>query len=199
MSTPNPQKLENLRRRITESLRVQRETDTIDYIDVGNALADATSRQNHAIFARRGCGKTLLLRTSAARLSDDTAAIYLNCENFKRHSFPNVLIEILRSLFTELSNHLVGWFGRKHKSKALIDDILMRLSTLQAEQDSVIESIKALEAASQTDQFSLEGALKGGPASLGAKAISGETRREEVERTYKLYQDKIEKLDLWLP
>lgn len=199
MAAPSAQKLESLRRRITESLRVQRETDSIEYIDVGHALNDATSRQNHAIFARRGCGKTLLLRTSAAMLSDDTAAVYLNCENFKRHSFPNVLIEILRSLFTELSGHLIGWFGRKHKSKQLVDEILLRLNRLQAEQDVVYENIKALEAVSQTDQFSLEGALKGGPASVGAKAGLNNTKREEIERTYKLYREKIEKLDIWLP
>src|SRR3546814_784197 len=98
-------KLDNLRLKINESLRVQRDTDSIDYINVGNALNDAVARQNHAIFARRGCGKTLLLHESTKRLGPEYATIYLNCEDFKRHSFPNVLIEILKSIFVEINKH----------------------------------------------------------------------------------------------
>src|SRR4051794_29620812 len=96
---PSAEKLAKLRLVITESLRVQLQTETIDYINVGHALNDAMARQNHAVFARRGCGKTLLLHQSAKGLPANIGAVYLNCEDFKRHSFPNVLIEILRSLF----------------------------------------------------------------------------------------------------
>jgi hypothetical protein len=57
MAIVTQEKLSELRQKITESLRVQRDTDSIDYINIGNALNDAKSKQNHAIFARRGCGK----------------------------------------------------------------------------------------------------------------------------------------------
>ena len=78
------------------------------------ALSDVAARQNHAIFGRRGCGKTLLLHHSARTLPKDIRPIYLNCEDFKKHSFPNVLIEILDALFGELERHLTGWFrGRR--------------------------------------------------------------------------------------
>ncbi|HDL84941.1 MAG TPA: hypothetical protein ENH11_01190 [Candidatus Acetothermia bacterium] len=65
------------------------------------------------MFARRGCGKTLLLHHSAKNLPSDIQTVYLNCEDFKHHSFPNVLIEILDALFAELEGNLPGWFGRK--------------------------------------------------------------------------------------
>ena len=86
------EKLELLREVISENLRVQRDNAPINYISVGTALQDAKAKQNHAIFARRGCGKTLLLHHSARTLKPELKSIYLNCEDFKRHSFPNVLI-----------------------------------------------------------------------------------------------------------
>jgi predicted AAA+ superfamily ATPase len=112
--------LADLRRVITENLRVQRDGERIDYINVGTALEDACARQNHAIFARRGCGKTLLLHHSSRVLKPHLKSIYLNCEDFKRHSFPNVLIEILSALFRELNRNLTGWFGKKRKPKILL-------------------------------------------------------------------------------
>lgn len=92
------EKLSDLRKVITENLRVQRDGQSIDYINVGMALQNACSKQNHAIFARRGCGKTLLLHHSSRALESDMKSVYLNCEDFRRHSFPNVLIEILYAL-----------------------------------------------------------------------------------------------------
>jgi hypothetical protein len=94
-------RLQLLRQKITESLRIQRDSGEVPYIDAANVLGDISSRQNHTIFARRGCGKTLLLHHSTRRLHDQNDTIrtvYLNCEDFKRHSFPNVLIEILDAL-----------------------------------------------------------------------------------------------------
>lgn len=127
--------LSKLRRVITENLRVQRGGDPIDYVNVGTALSDACSRQNHVVFARRGCGKTLLLHHSSRELPDASRSIYLNCEDFKRHTFPNVLIEILVALFKELDANLSGWFGRKARTKQIISDIIQRLSHLQTTAD----------------------------------------------------------------
>ena len=108
-------KLTFLRRVITENLRIQRGgAEPIPYIDVSNILNDICARQNHAIFARRGCGKSLLLHHSSQLLDQYAVkAVYLNCEDFKKHSFPNVLIEILDALFAELETHLTGWFGKE--------------------------------------------------------------------------------------
>src|SRR5690242_10667168 len=131
----NDSKLSRLREVITENLRVQRDGEQIDYINVGTALQDACAKQNHAIFARRGCGKTLLLHHSSRQLKANLRSVYLNCEDFKRHSFPNVLIEILMALFRELRRNLYGWFGKKRKSKEIIDGILQRLSALQISAD----------------------------------------------------------------
>jgi hypothetical protein len=113
--------LKKLRSVINESLRVQRGgADPVPYIDVSNVLTDVVARQNHAVFGRRGCGKTLLLRRSTDNLPMEVRSVYLNCEDFKKHSFPNVLIEILDALFAELEKQLSGWFGKKRRSREVV-------------------------------------------------------------------------------
>ena len=135
-------KLSELRTVITESLRVQKGSAAIDYINVGHALEDACAKQNHTIFARRGCGKTLLLHSSARKLKANVSVVYLNCEDFKHHSFPNVLIEILISIFSEFERNLTGWFGRKKKTKDTIKSIIAKLKLLYESADKVEESIR---------------------------------------------------------
>src|SRR5262249_46541223 len=66
-----PHNLSKLRTVIQESLRVERgSAEQVAYIDTGNVLSDVSARQNHVIFARRGCGKTLLLRYSGRHLAE---------------------------------------------------------------------------------------------------------------------------------
>jgi len=60
-------------------------------------------------------------------LDESIKSIYLNCEDFKRHSFPNVLIEILTSLFKEIESNLHGWFGKKRRSRELVKEIISKL------------------------------------------------------------------------
>lgn len=192
-------KLNDLRLKINESLRVQRDTNSIDYINVGNALNDAVARQNHAIFARRGCGKTLLLHESTKRLGPEYATIYLNCEDFKRHSFPNVLIEILKSIFVEINKHLTGWFGRKRRLKQIVEQTLDRLENLKKSSDTVSEDVIHKAAAAQSKERGWDVALGGEGAKASARSSRGSSASEEIERTFSVYREKLTELDHWLP
>lgn len=58
-------KIARLRQIITENLRIQRYSDAVNYVDTDSSMSDLSAKQNHVVFARRGCGKTLLLRKSA--------------------------------------------------------------------------------------------------------------------------------------
>lgn len=192
-------KLDKLREAITENLRVQRDGKPIDYINVGTALQDACAKQNHAIFARRGCGKTLLLHHSAQKLPSDVQSVYLNCEDFKRHSFPNVLIEILSSVFKRVDVYKNAWFGKKKGAHVVIQGILKKLADLQRAADvydeevrkkGSIEGIAGLDTSLSLDADTLD--LK-----LSAK---GERReKEETERSFKIHREKLQELDRWLP
>lgn len=199
VSIPSKSKLTNLRREITEGLRVQREGSSIDYINVGTALEDACSKQNHAIFARRGCGKTLLLHHSARELRDGMKSVYLNCEDFKRHTFPNVLIEILNAVFSEMDSHLSGWFGKRKKSKHIIKSIIKKLGELQKSADQHDAEVRSKSALSST--LSGEGGASAGSDKLnlkfGAKAEG--SYKDEVETSFKVHREKLQELDRWLP
>ena len=193
-------KMAGLRTVINENLRVQSSgADPIPYIDVSHALSDIQARQNHAIFARRGCGKTLLLQHSSKSLPEEIQSVYLNCEDFKHHSFPNVLIEILDALFHELENNLSGWFGKKRRSRQLILEIRQDLERLKSQEDE--QKTEVVE--SRTD-------TKGGQGTVGASAglegfrlssdLTGINKRStSVEFHYSQRDDKIRDLQKLLP
>jgi hypothetical protein len=194
-------KLLKLRQTITENLRIQRGgNEEVPYIDVGTAMADISARQNHTIFARRGCGKTLLLHHSSRRLDSSIKSVYLNCEDFKRHSFPNVLIEILDALFAELERHLTGWFGRKKQSRELVQKIRAQLAMKRAAADELEEAVRATEGKEQLQELKVTGATTGLPGVRASIAATlGEKSKSETERTFKLQSSKLRDLDSWLP
>jgi hypothetical protein len=188
-----------LRNVITESLRVQRDGGHITYVDGGSTLQDACSKQNHAIFARRGCGKTLLLSHSRRLLKSDIKPIYLNCEDFKRHSFPNVLIEILSAIFRELDRNLRGWFGKKKRSKEIIKDILARLNKLHREEDFQDEDVKSKLSSEDETNLSAESGVDIDHFKFKLGASDKSKEKQEVERAFKIHTDKLKELDQWLP
>ena len=194
------QRLDALRRVITENLRIQRSgADPVPYIDVSSALSDICARQNHAVFARRGCGKTLLLHHSSKNLPSDVQTVYLNCEDFKHHSFPNVLIEILDALFAELEGNLRGWFGRKKQSRELITEIRRDLEKLRLQEDEsetdVVESRVSTEGQSTKATGSV--GMKG--IGLAAEAASHRGEGRAVELRYARRTEKLRELHAWLP
>lgn len=194
----NSASLKKLRKVITENLRVQKVNDPISYISVGTALDDVKHKENHAIFARRGCGKTLLLHYSSRTLQEESPelrTIYLNCEDFKRHSFPNVLIQILSAIFTELDRNISGWFGKKRKIKDTVKDTLRKLEELQIEADKQDEDIKRKN--SSENENSLDLAIGKESIKFGTK--DSQKEKSEIERSFKIHKDKLQELDRWLP
>jgi hypothetical protein len=168
-------KLAKFRQLITEGLRVQLGHEPITYINVGHAMEDVSAKQNHTVFARRGCGKTLLLHDSTKQLPSEIKAVYLNCEDFKQHTFPNVLVEILSSLFAEIGSRLSGWFGRRARTKQIIQDIRAKLGKMHQWPDVHEEAIKHI--------VSDEGAITG-DANLKTDALKfslGGSKKEKSE------------------
>lgn len=189
--------LDRLRLVITENLRVQRGgAEHVPYIDVTSALPDVMARQNHAIFARRGCGKTLLLHHSKKEMDSGVKIIYLNCEDFKTHSFPNVLIEILDAVFSELQRNLSGWFGKKRKSKDIITEIKSQLQQLRTQADEQVEQIRESTTTEASDGANLKASIPD-LAEIGFEI--NDSQKKELERTYKKADNKLKQLNIWLP
>lgn len=190
------EKLASLRRVINENLRVQRGgAENIQYIDVSNILGDVNTRHNHTIFARRGCGKTLLLHHSSKILSHEIKTIYLNCEDFKKHSFPNVLIEILDSIFAELEKKLTSWFGKERALNKIIKTIRSDFTKLRIKEDEQIKDVKEKFSEANKSEFNTK--LKLSDSTLSGQLT--EQRNNEFEQFYKTHEKKISELDLWLP
>lgn len=217
---PPKDKLDKLRRVITENLRVQKSgAPTIPYIDVAHALPDAQARQNHVAFGRRGCGKTLLLHESALKGGAEERVIYLNCEDFKHHTFPNVLIEILDSILAEMEQHITGWFGKKKKSQQLLQSLRQKLHMMKTSDDErqqhVVEKTSSETAASAraslggTNSGSAEAKLNAPGGSIGAGStsssslsFSGDYAKKQamaVETAYARADSKIRDLNMLLP
>ena len=190
------EKLMVLRKVITENLRVQLGSSaSVAYVDVSNALVDVVARQNHVVFGRRGCGKTLLLHT-ARKVSEKTSrTVYVNCEDYKQHSFPNVLIEILDRLFKELENNLSGWFGRKKRSRDLIMGIRRNLSDLKTSADEQETKVKEIGSSERHQDDSVKLATHG----LKIGATESQDEKTAVEKEYQRYDNKVHKLNLLLP
>ncbi len=189
--------LDSLRTIITENLRVEGATSPDHaYVDVGHALAKAKARQNHAIFGRRGCGKSLLLFESAKRADRQTKTIYLNCEDFKNHSFPNVLIEILDGIFRELERHLTAWFGRKRKCRELIINIREELGVLKAQADERTSAVKETRSSGTARAASADANLLDKQINLSVRDSA--TTSAAIEREYQDVDSKIKQLNLHL-
>jgi hypothetical protein len=188
--------VEDLRRIVQESIRIQRGGgETIEYVDASRALADAVTKQNHVVFGRRGCGKTLLLGAVQQNVGSGVRVVYINCEDYKQHSFPNVLIEILDALFEELDRNLPGWFGRKKKSRELIRRIRSELTSLKEEADEADRTVKETNSAEVAGSASAK--LSGGSLGIGAEIASAQ--RAAVEHEYKRHDSKIQALNVLLP
>jgi len=185
-----------LRTIIQEGIRIQRGTQGhIEYVDSGNALPDCLARQNHVVFGRRGCGKTLLLHETAQKVRVDIRVVYINCEDYKQHSFPNVLIEILDKLFAEFEKNLTGWFGRKWRSKELIQKIRHDLQDLKRKPDERQVSVRE----STGSDTSSGGELKLEVQGINVGIKENEAQKEAVEKIYKQHDIKIKDLNLVLP
>ena len=185
-----------LRRLIQENSRIQKGSSIqIDYVDVTHALADAMTRQNHVVFGRRGCGKSLLLEKVRKGVDEKVRAIYINCEDYKHHSFPNVLVEILDAVFTEVEVHLGGWFGKKKKLKFLVSELRNELSTLRTKEDEITKRVKSKAEVENKKSIGAKGGVPQGQAELGLSS----TRKESVEAEYETFDDKIRELNQILP
>lgn len=196
-------KLQKLRGLINENLRTQLGGNDVDYIGAGQTLVDITAKQSHCVFARRGCGKTLLLHHSKRILPADVKAIYINCEDFKHHSFPNVLIEILDSTFRELEGNLRGWFGQSKKLKGILSELRTSLQTLRTSPDEREVEIKESAGSEKNDgnELTLSVGLKhdAANASVGSKSNKLFKSKVDVERKYRDNESKLQKLNHNLP
>lgn len=188
---------QKLRTVIQESMRVQANVSHIPYIDINNALADMCAKANHVVYGRRGCGKTLLLKQCQEKKPADEAAVYLNCEEFKKHSYPNVLVVILKAVFEDLVKQPKTWRHpiKAYRSNRILKKIMKDLELMLETQDVQVTSVV------ETKSMDIKDGFEVGLAYNGAKAKGAVTEQTKsgVEKGYSLNYKKDELLDRKLP
>jgi hypothetical protein len=92
---------------IEESTRATSESVKYFVEPSPGVLDKAKNKRHHIIFGRRGSGKSSLLHKVAADLTvGRTPIAYVDLEQFKGHSYPDVLISVLISTFSEFKKWL---------------------------------------------------------------------------------------------
>jgi hypothetical protein len=85
-----------LARIVEESTRSTRESAKFFIEPAPRTLSRAKNRRHHIIFGRRGSGKSsLLAKVTKALTINRTPTAYVDLEEFKGHSYPDVLLSIL--------------------------------------------------------------------------------------------------------
>jgi hypothetical protein len=75
------------------------------YIDTGNNRSLICLPRHSVVFGRRGSGKTMLLsELLAAAPANNHGVIWVDIDDYKTLTFPDILVQVLRSLFLSLYN-----------------------------------------------------------------------------------------------
>jgi hypothetical protein len=91
---------------------------------------------------------------------------------------------------------LTGWFGKKKRSRDLIRNIRYQLRDLEKRADEHEQDIRELEAAERTAGLGVRASAASGPVVLDASKSGSQAYRAQIERSYKLRDQKIRELDM---
>lgn len=148
-------KVQKLARIVEESTRSTREGVKFFIEPAPGTLARAKNKRHHIVFGRRGSGKSSLLAKVTEDLTvDRSPTAYVDLEEFKGHSYPDVLLSVLIKALAEFktwldtaalhpANKTSFWrkfFGAKPKRGAFNKATTQRLS---ADLAALIEELNA--------------------------------------------------------
>lgn len=101
--------IDSLRQLIRDSFRV-RENQNPVYVDISGNLRRISAAQHQVIFGRRGSGKScLLVHYLKDKQAERLPPIYIMADEFKRLTFPDVLIRLLIKLLEGVPTKGLWW------------------------------------------------------------------------------------------
>ena len=166
----------------------------LPFVDTRHLTSRLRSKQNHAVLGRRGAGKTTLVRSIEA--APQQIDIYLNLEDYKDITFPNIVIHILAEVFAKLvpairSNARV-WFLRP-RVWALLRELSKTSTILRKylhEPDTEMQQVET------TDGYEEGLEVNAKKFSVGGGAKTKRSRASKVSRS--LPKDKLNYLRIQL-
>jgi Cdc6-like AAA superfamily ATPase len=213
-------KVQKLARIVEESTRSTKEGVKYFIESAPGTLARAKNKRHHIIFGRRGSGKSSLLAKVTADLTVSRSPIaYVDLEEFKGHSYPDVLLSVLIKTFSEFkawmdsaaihpANRTSFWkklFGavpsKKGFSRAKTAEISAELGTMIGElnrvlfsaDDSKIQTVQKGEISTEL-QTALTASAKSPFAGAEASVKSAEKGAESTQVQEEYTSRKIEVL-----
>jgi hypothetical protein len=187
----NKTELNKLITYIEENTRVDK-VSGIEFIDPRNFKARVVGKQNYVVFGRRGAGKSTLLKT--IENNDTIITVYINLEDYKDITFPNIVIKILTSFYSELTKNIRLNRSLKspihfYKSTKLIksvDKLIVELEKKLVAPDSYQERKKEIR--KQEDSIASELKIQG----AGIGGSSKDNLELEYEHSWEI--DKLNEL-----
>ena len=182
---------------IEENLRASDDSG-IDFIDPRNFRTRLMNKQNQVVYGRRGSGKT----TIANSLKKEAGQFYvvkINMEDFKDISFPNVLIHVLSTFFTQIKKQILAdikWpkvFNKKRVTKIFndIEKETKRLEETLPDPDSYAKSVKEKMSAESSGNIG----VNKGPVTAGLEQKS----KGEMEINKEVNVEKLDAIKNSLP
>lgn len=168
------ERIERLLSLIGDSFRVRPNQDPV-YVDVGGHLARVAAKQHQVIFGRRGSGKSCLLvhfhRQAPGRR---VLSLYIDADEIKRLSYPDVLIRLLLTLTDRLPSPKRRLRDRvRRRPPAPIERQRRELrGLLDLASDTDVE-----EEAGKAADRGIGGGVSGGPVNLYGSRASNVTYR----------------------
>jgi len=178
---------------IEENLRAS-PSSGLPFVDSRHSRARLLSKQNHVVYGRRGAGKTILV--SSTKDSQDHLDLYLNLEDYKDITFPNIVIHILIEMFTRLDQRIKSaypWYKFSMKSTKCRKNIKFVCSSLR---EYLHEPDEETQEVSTEESYQDELTASAKAQALSSKAKTKHGKSMQVKR--RLPKSKIDFLRLEL-
>lgn len=187
----NKKELNKLITYLEENTRADK-VSGIEFIDPRNFKEKVRGKQNYVVFGRRGAGKSTLLKT--LNKYGNAVTIYVNLEDYKDITFPNIIIKVLVSFYKEISRKLnkeksflkPKHYFSTHKIVKKIDKLVLELNTKLIEPDKYNERKKQINKSSIQDSIGAKSEI------LTANLTSTNASEIESERSWEI--DKLNEL-----
>ncbi|AUC16700.1 hypothetical protein BTO06_16780 [Tenacibaculum sp. SZ-18] len=183
--------IQKLIRYIEENTRADK-VSGIKFIDPRNFKSKIQGKQNYVVFGRRGAGKSTLLKTLISQR--ENFSIYVNLEDYKDITFPNIIIKVLVRFFEgsikKLDKDISFWQFKKWKGKIRLKKNLKKLVVYLNKKIASPDSIDERRKYKTTQQDA--GNISGKALDIGVALSSSESAESEIEHQWKI--DKLNEL-----
>ena len=167
----------------------------LSFVDSRHQRGRLASKQNHVVFGRRGAGKTSLAMSICE--TSEFLDIFLNLEDYKDITFPNIILHVLIESFEALNirmNDSCKWYNikflRMYKLKKRLVNVAMMLRNLLHEPDA-----EKQEVCEQISNNQMSGASV---AKYGVGISNSKQHGESKEIKRQIPKNKLEYLRLEL-